>query len=111
MVSSSFGLFCLLLNAISLRFISRFWNPGTAGVDAIFQTWKGQNFLVVAPVSVITRVLSYINLQNVAVTLVVPAWPSASFWSLLWQRYSSLIKGYRYFKGNYACSHGRAHGH
>jgi len=53
--------------------------------------------MVVPPVSIITRVLSYIRLQNVAVTLVIPAWPSASFWPLLWQRYSSLIKEYRYF--------------
>ena len=41
----------------------------------------------------------YIRLKNVAVTLVVPAWPSASFWPLLWQRYCSMIREHRYFKG------------
>ena len=66
-------------NAKMLRFLSRFWHPGTAGVDALFQSWEGENCLVVPPVRIITRVLSYIRLQNVAVTLVVPAWPSATF--------------------------------
>ena len=103
------GLFCLVLRCKNAAFFfSRIWNPGTAGVDAFFQSWEGENCLVVPPVSIITRVLSYIRLQNVAVTLVVPAWPSASFWPLLWQRYSLLIKEYCYFKGNYACCHGRA---
>ena len=82
------------------------WILGTAGVEAFLHSWEGENCLEVALVSIITRFLSYINLQNVAITLVVPAWPSASFWPLLWQRYSSLIKEYRYFKGNYACCHG-----
>ena len=100
--------FASYYNAKTPRFFSHFWNLGTAGVDAFFQSWEGENCLVVPPVSIITRVLSYISLQNVAVTLVVPAWPSASFWPLLWQRYSSLIKQYCYFKGNYACCHGRA---
>ena len=98
MGSSFTGLFCLVLQCKNAEFFSRFCDPGTAGVDC----------LVVPSVSIITRVLRYIRLQNVAVTLVVPAWPSTSFWPLLWQRYSTLIKEYRYFKRNYACCHGRA---
>ena len=108
MGSSFIGLFCLVLQRKIAAFFSRFWNPGIAGVDAFFQSWEGENCLVVSPVSIITRVLSYIRLQNVAVTLVVPAWPSASFWPLLWQRYSSMIKNIAIFKGNYSCCHGRA---
>ena len=35
-------------------------------VDAFFQSWEGKNCLAVPLVSVITRVLSYISLQNVS---------------------------------------------
>jgi len=31
-------------------FFSRFWNPGTAGIDAFFQSWEGENCLAVPPV-------------------------------------------------------------
>ena len=31
------------------RFFSRFWNPGTAGVDAFFQSWQNENCLLVPP--------------------------------------------------------------
>ena len=96
-----------LITMLKPHVFSRFWNPGAAGVDAFFQSWEGENCPVVPPVSIITRVLNYISLQNVAITLVISAWPSASFWPLLWQRYSILIKRYCYFKGNYACCHGR----
>ena len=94
----SLDCFASYYSAKTPRFFSRFWNPGTPGVDALFQSWEGENCLVVPPVSIITRVLSYIRLQNVAVTLVVPVWPSASFWPLLGQRYSLLIKEYHYFR-------------
>ena len=31
------------------RFFSRYWNPGTFGVDAFFQSWKNENCLLVPP--------------------------------------------------------------
>lgn len=89
------------------RFFSRFWNPGCAGVDAFFQQWTGENCLVVPPVNIIPQVLSYMESQKCIGTLIVPCWPSASFWPLLWQRYGNNIKEYRYYKGNQCCSHGR----
>ena len=74
-------------------------------VDAYFQPWEGKNCLVVPPVDVVIRVLSYISLHNVSVTLVLPAWPSATFWPLLWQRYATMVKDFHYFKGNHTCCH------
>ena len=35
------------------RFFSRLWNPGTAGVDAFFQSWQNENGLLVPPVSLV----------------------------------------------------------
>lgn len=29
------------------RFFSRYWNPGSSGVDAFFQAWQGENCWVV----------------------------------------------------------------
>ena len=38
------------------RFFSRFWNPGSSGVDAFFQTWQGENGWVVPPVVLLPKV-------------------------------------------------------
>ena len=46
------------------RFFSRFWNPGCAGVDAFYQSWTGENCLVVPPVSIVSRVLQYMCSQQ-----------------------------------------------
>ena len=89
------------------RFFSRFWNPGCAGVDAFYQSWTGENCLVVPPVSIVSRVLQYMSSQQCCGTLIVPEWPSASFWPLLWQRYAPHIVDYRYYAGNKCCIHGR----
>lgn len=51
------------------RFFSRFWNPGASG-----------------------SVIHYLNLQKAMATLVVPLWPSSSFWPLLTSKYRSFIK-------------------
>ena len=56
----------------------------------IFSHGKGK---IVPPVGVIIRVLSYISLHNVSVTLVLPA----TFWPLLWQRYATMVKEFHYF--------------
>ena len=89
-------------------FFPHFWNPGCAGVDAFFQQRTGENCLVVPPVNIITQVLSYMVSQKYKGTLIVPSWPSAVFWPILWQRYETNIQEYtRYYKGNQCCTHGR----
>ena len=83
---------CTALTGIHVRssFTGLFFAIGMP-VDAFFQSWEGTNCLVVPPVGIFSRVLSYISLQNVSVTLVVSVWPSATFWPLLWQRYATII--------------------
>ena len=48
---------------------------------------------MVPPVSLVARVIYYLSLQKAMATLVVPVWPSSSFWSLLTDKYRSFIKG------------------
>ena len=76
------------------RFFSRFWNnPGVSGIDFFAQELSTENCLVVPPVSLVARVIHYLSLQKATATLVVPLWPSPSFWPLLTSKYRSSIKG------------------
>ena len=100
--------FASFYNAKITRFYLRFWNPGYSGVDAFYQPWLRENCLIVPPVNIVTQVLNYKStLQNTVGTLIVPAWPSAVFPPVLWQRYGSRITEYRYYKGDVCCIHGR----
>ena len=75
------------------RFFSRFWNPGASGIDFFAQELSSENCLVVPPVSLVARVIHYLSLQKAMATLVVPSWPSSSFWRLLTSKYLWFIKG------------------
>lgn len=88
------------------KFYSRFWNPGSAGIDAFFHSWGGENALLVPPVSLASRVLTFMHSCNAIGTFVVPYWPSASFWPLLISRFSPYIQDYIVFVGNSALRQG-----
>ncbi|XP_063416792.1 uncharacterized protein LOC134699035 [Mytilus trossulus] len=64
-------------------FYSRFWNENSSGVDAFTVDWRGINGLFVPPVSLIPRVLMYMRQCKAVGTLILPYWPSASFWPML----------------------------
>ena len=68
-------------------FFSRFWNPGTSGIDFFAQELSSENCLVVPPVALVARVIHYLSLQKAMATVVVPLWPSSSFWPLLTSKY------------------------
>ena len=44
------------------RFFSRFWNPGTSGIDFFAQELSSENCLVVPPVALVARVIHYLSL-------------------------------------------------
>ena len=48
---------------------------------------------MVPPVALVAGVIQYLSLQKAMATLVVPLWPSSSFWPLLTSKYRSCIKG------------------
>ena len=91
------------------KFFSRFWNPGTAGVDFFFQPLRGENCLVVPPVGIVARVLHYMKSQDAAGTLVVPFWPSAHYWPLIKHKYGDYVIAHAIRAGKEVLTHGRNH--
>lgn len=64
-------------------FYSRFWSPGTSGVDAFAFDWGNVNNWIVPPVCLIPRVIKHLIRCRAIGTLIVPKWPSSLFWPLL----------------------------
>lgn len=70
-------------NAKVSVFYSRYWCPGTSGIDAFTENWTGKNGWIVPPICLIARVIKHMEKCESYGTLVVPYWPSASFWPLI----------------------------
>ncbi len=67
------------------KFYSRYWRPGCFGVNAFAQDWSGDNNWIVPPVSQAGKAIQHLIRCKAKGTLVVPKWPSQSFWPLLFQ--------------------------
>jgi len=67
-------------NSKTPRFFSKFFNPGSLGVDAFAHSWHSENCWLVPPVSLIPEVIVHAITCKAKATLVVPYWPSAVFW-------------------------------
>ena len=88
------------------KYFSRFWNPGTAGVDAFFQNWEHENCLVVPPVVFLSKVLVFMFRCNARGTSVVPYWPSSPFWPLLVHKFWNFVVDYSFFESRIALRQG-----
>ena len=66
-------------------FNSRFWNPGCEDIDAFTLNWEGENNWVVPPISIISRVILFMQQMRVVGSLICPCWYSAPFWPLLFR--------------------------
>jgi len=64
------------------RFNTRFCNSGSERVDTFICDWQGANTWWYPPVYLVPRVLCHAQ-TNAIRALVVPKWPSASFWPVL----------------------------
>ena len=65
------------------RFNSRWWVPGTEGINCLNQVWSGEvNWLVPPPAQVVTCIRKMESDKCVG-TLILPEWKSAAFWPLL----------------------------
>ena len=73
------------------HFNSKYWVPGSAGVDGLAQSWEGQVNWAVPPVKLIPETLSLLSAIRVPTIIVVPQWYSAPFWPLLTQLLSQPI--------------------
>ena len=65
------------------RFNSRFWNPGSEGVDAFTCDWRDENNWMCPPICLIPRTIRHASKCSASATLLVPQWPSAPFWPML----------------------------
>jgi hypothetical protein len=59
------------------KFNSKFWNPGTCGVDAFAFDWSDENNWLVSSIGLVSRVTNPLCLCNANGELVVPKWKSA----------------------------------
>ena len=75
--------FANCLNAKLPRLNSRFWNPGSEGIDSFVMDWAGENNFICPPVSLIPRVSLHMRNCKASGTLIVPLWLSAPFWPMI----------------------------
>ena len=67
------------------RFNSRYFCPGTSGIDAFLFDWAGENNWLCPPVSQIVAVIRHVQTCQAQGTLLVPEWPSSYFWPTLFK--------------------------
>ena len=82
------------VNAKLPRFNSRFWNPGSEGIDAFVMNWHGENNYSCPPICLILRVLHHMRNCKASGSLIVPLWHSAPFWPMICpdgERFASFI--------------------
>ena len=70
-------------NAKLSKFNSRFYQPGTSGVNAFSQDWAFENNWLCPPVFLTAKVIKHLELCKARGTLVVPFWTSAHFWTII----------------------------
>ena len=66
-----------------VRFNSRFWTPGSLGVDAFAFDWSADNNWLVPPISLVAKAIKHMIFCRARGVLVVPLWRSSAFWPLL----------------------------
>lgn len=71
-------------------FNSRFWCPGTAGIDSFTVNWGDKNNWIVSPPSIIPKVINKIKREKCSCTLVVPEWTSAPYWPMTVNKQSNI---------------------
>ena len=75
------------------RFNSRFWNPGSKAVDTFTCKWEGENNWWCQPVYLVLRALWHTQETAAIGTLVVPNWPSAPYWPMLFPEKDERLPG------------------
>ncbi|XP_065195395.1 uncharacterized protein LOC135826722 [Sycon ciliatum] len=71
-------------NAQMQRFCSRWWSPGCTSVDAFSVSWNDENNWIEPPIHLIGRTIRHMQACHADGTLILPFWPSATWWPLLW---------------------------
>ena len=75
--------FACSYNAKVKLFNSKFYQPGSSGVNAFAQDWSHHNNWLCPPVFLTCKVIKHLKLCGAKGTLIVPLWKSAHFWPIL----------------------------
>ncbi|XP_060595758.1 uncharacterized protein LOC132749862 [Ruditapes philippinarum] len=84
------------LNNKCIKFNSRWWVPGTDGVDALSESWQHHVNWLVPPPRLVVKCIHKIMCEGANCTLVLPFWKSAPFWPCLFDysgKHRKFIKG------------------
>ena len=75
------------------RFYSRFYCPGSSGVDSLLQPWGGQNCYANPPydAEMLSMVVQKLKEDHASATLVVPYWPAQPWWQQLMEITTDLV--------------------
>jgi hypothetical protein len=68
------------------KYYSKFWCPGSCGVDAFNFDWSQDNNWLVPPFHLISRTIFYLENCKARGILVVPEWKLAAFWPLFFKK-------------------------
>ena len=76
------------------KFYSKFFSPGTFGIDAFVFDWSGEFCWLAPPLCLIIRVILQVCIPRYYAVLVVANWYSAVFWpysSILMAHFGALV--------------------
>lgn len=79
----NFDRFACHYNAKLPLFNSKFYQPGSSGVNAFSQDWSNYNNWLCPPAYLTTKVIKHLKICSAKGTLIVPMWKSAHFWPIL----------------------------
>lgn len=75
--------FASYYNAKFTLFNSRYFQPGTSGINAFSQDWRYENNWLCRPVYLTCKVVEHLRVCRAVGTLVAPVWKSAHYWPIL----------------------------
>ena len=80
-------------NSKCYRFNAKYLCPSTEAVNAFSQDWSNEANWLVPPIYLLPKCLTHFALSTSGTTgiLMLPCWPSATFWPLLFEKQNRLI--------------------
>ena len=85
------------LNTQTRRFNSKFYCPQTEDVNCFTKNWKGENNFLCPPISLIGSTIRHLRICKATGTLVIPVWPSAYYWPMLYPKGKAIASFVRDF--------------
>lgn len=84
--------FATYKNRKTARYNSLFMDVESEAVDCFTEDWGGCNNWLVPPVCMVAKTILHVVYCRANATLVIPKWPSSSFWPLLFDRTGNMMR-------------------